>query len=58
MKVVTVRVPEKLTLEQSKKVLLAVLHKAGHPTCFSGFHINFETATDPAKVFMAWIKPA
>jgi hypothetical protein len=49
MKTVTVRVPEKLNLEQSQKLLASVLGKAGHPFCLSGMNINFETAVDPAN---------
>jgi hypothetical protein len=52
MKVVTVRVPEKLTLEQSQKVLGSVLGKVGHPACFSGFKISFENAVDPSNVVL------
>jgi hypothetical protein len=52
MKVVTVRVPEKLTLEQCQKVLVAVLGKAGCPHCFSGLNISFENAVDPANILL------
>ena len=52
-KVVTVHVPGNLTLEQSQKVLAAVLGKAGHPTCYSGFQVSFESVVDPENlVFM------
>jgi len=51
-KQVTVRVPEKLNLEQSQKLLASVLGKAGCPTCFSGFKISFETAVDPANIVL------
>jgi len=54
LKQITVRVPEKLTLEQSQKLLGSVLGRAGCPTCFSGFKISFESAVDPANlVFVA-----
>jgi hypothetical protein len=53
MKVVTVRVPEKLSLEQCQKVLGSVLGKVGHPNCFSGFKISFENAVDPSNVILA-----
>ncbi|HTZ67878.1 MAG TPA: hypothetical protein VMB83_10510 [Roseiarcus sp.] len=49
---VTVRVPEKLNLEQSQKLLVSVLGKAGCPTCFSGFRITFENAVDPANIVL------
>jgi hypothetical protein len=49
MKSVTVRVSEPLNLEQCQKVLSAVLAKAGHPNCYSGFNISFENAVDPAE---------
>ena len=52
MKKVTVRVHEHLTLEQSQIVLAAVLNRAGHPACYSGFNISFENAVDPAEVIM------
>lgn len=52
MKKVTVRVHENLNLEQSQKVLAAVLNRAGHPTCYSGFNISFENAVDPAELIM------
>ncbi|HEX4277081.1 MAG TPA: hypothetical protein VHZ74_17115 [Bryobacteraceae bacterium] len=48
MKTISVRVPDKLTLEQSQKVLASVLGKMGHPACYSGFNINFQNAVDPA----------
>jgi len=51
-KQVTVRVPEKLSLEQSQKLLASVLGKAGCPTCFSGFKISFESAVDPAHIVL------
>ena len=53
VKAVTVRVPDKLTLEQSQKVLATVLGKAGHPTCFSGLKIGFENIVDPAPTVLA-----
>ncbi len=56
MNVVTVRVPPKLTLEQSVKVLNSVLGKVGHPNCFSGFNISFENAVDPANVVLSVAK--
>ena len=49
-KTVTVRVPDKLNLEQCQKVLAAVLTKAGHTNCYSGFKISFENAVDPANI--------
>ena len=52
MKAVTVRVPAHLNLEQSQKVLAAVLVKAGHPNCYSGFKISFEDIVDPANVLI------
>jgi hypothetical protein len=52
MKAITVRVPEKLSLEQCQKVLASVLGKAGHPGCFSGFNISFENAVDPSNVLL------
>lgn len=52
MKNVTVRVHENLNLEQSQKVLAAVLNRAGHPQCYSGFNLSFENAVDPAEVIM------
>jgi hypothetical protein len=52
MKVITVRVPDKLTLEQSQKVLGVVLGKAGCPHCYSGFKISFENAVDPANLVL------
>ena len=52
-KVVTVHVPGNLTLEQSQKVLASVLGKAGHPNCYSGLHLSFESVVDPENlVFM------
>jgi hypothetical protein len=51
-KQVTVRVPEKLSLEQSQKLLASVLGKTGCPTCFSGFKISFESAVDPANIVL------
>jgi hypothetical protein len=52
MKQVTVRVPDKMNLEQSQKLLAAVLGKVGHPHCYSGFKITFESAVDPANVIL------
>ena len=52
MKTVSVRVSDKLTLEQSQKVLASVLGKMGHPTCYSGFNINFQNVVDPANVVL------
>jgi hypothetical protein len=52
VKKVTVRVHEFLNLEQSQKVLAAVLTRAGHPQCYSGFNISFENAVDPAEIIM------
>jgi hypothetical protein len=53
MKKITVHVPEHLNLEQSHKVLVSVLGRVGHPTCFSGFNISFENAVDPADIHMS-----
>jgi hypothetical protein len=52
VKAVTVRVPANLSLEQSQKVLASVLGKAGHPTCYSGLKISFESVVDPANVLL------
>jgi hypothetical protein len=52
VKAVTVHVPEKLTLEQSQKVLATILGKAGHPNCFSGFKIGFQSVVDPPNLVM------
>jgi len=52
MKGFTVRVPDKLTLEQSQKVLGVVLGKAGCPHCYSGFKITFENVVDPPNVVL------
>jgi hypothetical protein len=46
--VVTVRVPQNLTLEQAQRVVAAVVAKTGHNTCFSGFDIRFTNAVDYA----------
>ena len=43
---VTVYVHDKLNLEQCQKVLAAVLTKAGHTGCFSGFKIGFENVVE------------
>jgi hypothetical protein len=47
-----VRVPNKMNLEQSQRVLATVLGKAGCPTCYSGLKISFESAVDPAPEIM------
>jgi len=52
VKSVSVRVPDKLTLEQSQKVLATILGKAGHPTCLSGLKISFESIVDPAPMVL------
>ena len=52
MKNVTVRVPERLNLEQSQKVLASILNKVGHPACYSGFNISFQNVVDPADSFL------
>ena len=52
MKHITVRVPEKMNLEQSQKLLASVLGKVGCPHCYSGFKITFENAVDPANVIL------
>ena len=51
-KVVTVHVPGNLTLEQSQKVLAAVLGKAGHPNCYSGLQVSFESVVDPENLVL------
>ena len=38
---VVVRVPIKLTLDQSNKILASTLGKLGCPACYSGFDIRF-----------------
>jgi GH24 family phage-related lysozyme (muramidase) len=48
MNVVTVRVPQNLTLEQAQRVVASVVAKCGHNTCFSGFDIRFTNAVDYA----------
>jgi hypothetical protein len=53
MKTVTVRVPEKLTLEQSQKILGTVLGRLGCGACYSGLNISFENAVDPANVVLS-----
>ena len=52
MKQITVRVHDKMNLEQCQKLLASVLTKAGHPMCYSGFKIAFENASDPANLVM------
>ena len=52
MKNIAVRIPENLNLEQCQSVLASVLHRAGHPTCYSGFNISFENAVDPAETIL------
>jgi len=52
MKLVTVRVPAKLTLDQCQTVLEAVLGRAGCPQCYSGLNISFENAVDPANLLL------
>jgi hypothetical protein len=49
MKTVTVHVTERLNLESCQKLLASVLGKVGHPTCYSGFNINFQNVVDPAE---------
>ena len=51
-KTVTVRVSDKMNLEQCQKVLAAVLTKAGHTHCYSGFKLSFENAVDPANIVL------
>ncbi len=53
MKNITVHVRDPLNLEQCHKVLASVLGKAGHPMCFSGFKIAFESAVDPAPMVLS-----
>ncbi len=45
---IAVHVHDGMNLEQCQKVLAAVLTKAGHPMCYSGFKISFENVVDPA----------
>lgn len=52
MNKVTVRVPERLNLEQSQKILATVLGKSGCPNCYSGLNISFENLVDPAERLM------
>jgi len=52
MKSVTVHAPHSMTLEQCQKVLAAVLTKAGHTGCFSGFKISFDSIVDPANLVL------
>ena len=49
-KIVTGHVPGNLNREQSQKVLAAVLGKAGHPHCYSGFQLSFESVVDPESL--------
>jgi hypothetical protein len=51
-KAVVVRVPQNMTLEQAQHTLTSVLNKVGHPTCYSGFNINFVNAGDPAPLIL------
>ncbi len=46
MKIVNVRVPPKLNLEQAQKVVANVMGKLGHTGCFSGFDVRFTEAVD------------
>lgn len=48
MRVVHVRVPPKLNLEQAQKVVANVMGRLGHTTCFSGFDVRFSEAVDYA----------
>lgn len=43
---VLVRVPGKLTLDQSNKILANTLGKLGCPGCYSGFDIRFVNIRD------------
>ena len=52
-KTITVHAPDKMNLEQCQKALAAILTKAGHTGCFSGFKISFENAVDPANLHVA-----
>jgi hypothetical protein len=52
MKRVLVHVSTGMTLEQCQKTLVAVLNRAGHPTCYSGINIAFETAVDPETMVL------
>lgn len=47
-----VRTPQNLNLQQCEKVLAAVLNKAGHPQCFSGFKIGFQDIVDPPELLL------
>lgn len=49
---VTVHAPGNMTLEQAQHVLASVLGKVGHPTCYSGFNINFVNMGDPAPLVL------
>jgi hypothetical protein len=49
---VVVRVPQNMTLEQAQHTLATVLNKVGHPTCYSGFNINFVNAGDPGPMIL------
>lgn len=51
-KTVTVHVSNKMNLEQCQKVLAAVLTKAGHTHCYSGFKLSFEDIVDPANLVL------
>jgi hypothetical protein len=46
-KTVTVRVPDKLNLEQCQKVLVAVLTKAGHTQLLLGIQNQFRERSRP-----------
>jgi hypothetical protein len=54
METVTVRVPQRLNLEQTQKVVANVLGKLGCPGCLSGYDIRFTQAinyaVDPASL--------
>ena len=52
MKGYTVRVPDKLTVEQPQKILATILGKAGCPACYSGIKITFENVVDPPNVVL------
>ena len=49
---VTVHVPANLNLEQAQRVLAAVMHKVGCPTCMSGQSISFVSAIDPSPLVL------
>jgi len=53
VKAATVHVPNNMNLEQCQKVLATVLGKCGHPLCYSGINIGFQSVVDPANILLA-----